>query len=418
MTRLSQLAETLIGSEIVRLGNDISARIRNGEKIYNYTIGDFDPAIFPIPRQLEDAIVEAYRERYTNYPPGDGLRELRVAVLQFIREWLGLEYNLDEVLIASGGRPLIYTLFRTLVDEEDKVIYAVPSWNNNHYVHMNWGRHCVIEATPESDFMPRAEDIAPHLKGATLLCLCTPQNPTGTTLEKTTLAAICDLILRENERRGVTEKKLYVMFDQMYWTLTYNDRKHYDPVNLRPAMRQYTIFIDGISKSFAATGVRVGWSLGPARVIAKMKAFLSHIGAWSPLAEQKATAKFLSDRSAIEQFLAGFRRALQQRLEFIYFRMQGLKTQGFPVDAIAPQAAIYLTLLFDLKGKVYNGQRLESQAEVTEFLLNEARLAVVPFYCFGADPSSPWYRLSVGTCRMVDLEEVFLGLEAALCRLE
>jgi aspartate aminotransferase len=294
--KLSQLAETLIGSEIVKLGNTISERIRNGEKIYNFTIGDFDPTIFPIPQELEDEIIDAYKHHYTNYPPADGIPELRQAVSTFIKDGEGIEYAPNEILIASGGRPLILTVFRTIVDRGDKVIYATPSWNNNHYVHMMEGVHCVIEATPENNFMPLAADIAPHIAGASLICLCSPQNPTGTTLPKRELEKICDLVLEENKRRGEWQKKCYVMYDQMYWTLTYGDTQHYNPVSLRPEMKEYTVFVDGISKAFAATGVRVGWSLGPAFIIAKMKAILSHVGAWAPMAEQKATAKYLLQR--------------------------------------------------------------------------------------------------------------------------
>lgn len=109
--------------------------------------------------------------------------------------------------------------------------------------------------------MPTVEDLKPHIKGASLICLCTPQNPTGTTLGKNALAEICELILEENASRGPEEKKLYLMFDQMYWTLTYGDTVHYNPLTLNPAMKPYTIFIDGISKVFSATGVRVGWAL-------------------------------------------------------------------------------------------------------------------------------------------------------------
>src|SRR5688572_27906371 len=119
MSQLSLLAESLIGSEIVKLGNEINVRIAKGEKIYNYTIGDFDPDIFPIPKQLEDAIIESYTQHNTNYPPGDGVRELRESVLQFIKTHEELDYNIDEVQIASGGRPIIYTIFRTIVDEGD-----------------------------------------------------------------------------------------------------------------------------------------------------------------------------------------------------------------------------------------------------------------------------------------------------------
>src|SRR3954463_14836149 len=242
--KLSHLSHTLIGSEIVKLGGEIRERIRKGERIYNFTVGDFDPQIFPIPKELEDAIVEAYRNRFTNYPPGEGSLELREAVSVFAKQYQGLDYNTDEILIASGGRPLIYALFRAICDKGDKVIYAVPSWNNNHYVHFVGCEHMVVEAKPENNFMPTANDIRPYLKGATLLSLCSPQNPTGTTIDKKELEAICDMVIEENAGRSEREKKLFVMYDQMYWHLTYGNIKHYNPVSLRPQMRAYTVFID------------------------------------------------------------------------------------------------------------------------------------------------------------------------------
>ncbi len=415
--KLSSLAETLIGSEIVKLGNAISARVNRGEKIYNYTIGDFDPAIFPIPSELEDLIIESYQQKNTNYPPGDGVLELRKSVSQFIKEKEGLDYSVEEIQIACGGRPLIYTVFRTIVDKGDKVIYAAPSWNNNHYAHLTEAEHCLIECTAENLFMPTASAIAPHIKGASLICLCTPQNPTGTTLSKEELEKICDMVLQENKRRGKEEKKLYMLFDQMYWLLTYGNTVHYNPVSLRPEMKEYTIFIDGITKAFASTGLRVGWALGPAVVISKMKALLSHVGGWAPMAEQKAVAKFLLRSEAIEKYITQFKIALNDRLQKIYNGFILLKEKGFQVDAISPQAAIYLTVKVDLVGKTADGKILASQPEVTDYLLNEAKLAIVPFSAFGASSNSPWYRISVGTCKVEKIDEMFAKLEAALKKL-
>src|SRR6476619_5350968 len=103
--KLSQLAETLIGSEIVRLGADIKEKIKQGEKIYNFTIGDFDSAIFPIPQKLEEEIIEAYKSGFTNYPPAEGIMALRESVSSFIKNREGLDYSANEILIAAGGRP-------------------------------------------------------------------------------------------------------------------------------------------------------------------------------------------------------------------------------------------------------------------------------------------------------------------------
>ena len=417
--KLSHLAGTLIGSEIVKLGNMISERIRNGEKIYNFTIGDFDPQVFPIPEELEALIIESYRQRNTSYPAAEGVLDLRKSVSTFIKEWEGLDYAPNEIQIASGGRPLIYTIFKAIVDKGDKVIYGVPSWNNNHYVHMTDGEHCVIECSPENDFMPTPADIKKNIKGATLICICTPQNPTGTTLSKNALAEICDLVLEENKHRGETEKKLYLMFDQMYWTLTYGSTQHYNPVTLRPEMKAYTIFVDGISKAFAATGVRVGWSLGPETVIAKMKAILSHVGAWAPMAEQKAVAKYLLQKDAIARYLTHFKSEIEERLRSIHNGFIRLKQKGYSVDSVTPQAAIYLTIKIDLVGKITaEGNVLAEQSDVTSYILSEAKLAVVPFSAFGAGSNSTWYRLSVGTSKKEEIPEMLAKLEAALQKLK
>jgi aspartate aminotransferase len=416
--KLSKLSETLIGSEIVKLGADIKAKMMQGNKIYNFTIGDFDSAIFPIPKEFENEIVNAYRKFNTTYPPADGILELRNAVAEFIDKRQGLHFENNEILIAAGGRPLIYTAYRAIVDKGEKVIYAVPSWNNNHYVHFTEGEHVVIESKKENNFMPAADQIKPHLKGASLLALCSPLNPTGTTFTKEELEAICDMVIEENEQRGDDEKKLYLLYDQIYWTLTYGQTVHYNPISLRPAMKQYTIFIDGISKAFAATGVRVGWALGPADLINKMKAINSHLGAWAPMAEQKATAEYLLQTTAVDNYFTHFKSEISERLQRIYEGFQLLKKEGFPVDAIAPQAAIYLTIQIDLAGKTtMDGKQLKDQTEVTAYLLEEAKLAIVPFTAFGASAKSTWYRLSVGTCKKEEIDEMLSKLKEALQKL-
>src|SRR5204862_124756 len=118
-------------------------------------------------------------------------------------------------------------------------------WNNNHYVHFTEGEHVVIETRLENNFMPTAAEIKPHVKDTSLLALCSPLNPTGTTFTKEALEDICDLVLAENAQRSDSEKKLYLLYDQIYWTLTYGQVQHYNPVSLRPEMKEFTIFIDG-----------------------------------------------------------------------------------------------------------------------------------------------------------------------------
>jgi len=416
--KVSNLAENIIGSEIIKLAGEINEKIKQGESIYNFTIGDFDPKEFPIPTELKNYIIEEYNNHQTNYPPGDGVLVLRDAVSTLLKNHCQLNYTTDEILIAGGARPVIYAIFRTLVDQNEEVIFATPSWNNNHYTYLNHGKPIIIDALPENNFMPQAKDIKPHIQTAALVALCSPQNPTGTVFTKEGLSEICELILEENKRRGPNAKPVYLMYDQIYWALTFGNTQHYNPVTLFPDMRPYTIFVDGISKSLAATGVRVGWSMGPKPIIDKMKAILSHIGAWAPKAEQIATARYLKDSEKYLAFIDLQKEKISKRLNAFYNGFQQLKSEGLKVDVITPQAAIYLTVQFALHGKkTTEGKELETTADITKYLLEEAKLGIVPFYAFGSDKNSSWYRLSVGTCKLQEIDLVIEQIRKALSKL-
>ncbi len=416
--KVSKIAEHIIGSEIIKLAAEVNQKIKQGEKINNLTIGDFDPKEFPIPAELKQYIVDAYFNDQTNYPAADGMLELRQAVSKLLKERGGLDYASDEILIAGGARPIIYCIFKALVDAEDHVLFATPSWNNNHYTYLNGAKPIVIEVSPEQNFMPTAADIKPHIDKVTFIALCSPQNPTGTVFTKEGLEEICDLILNENKKRDPSRKPVYLMYDQIYWALTSGDIKHYDPVSLRPEMKDYTLFVDGISKSLSATGVRVGWSMGPKFIIDKMKSILTHVGAWAPKAEQVATAKYLSDLKMYDAFLEKQKEKINARLNGLYKGILALKKEGHKINAISPQAAIYLTVQFALHGqKTAEGKILESTKDVTKYLLDEAKLAIVPFYAFGSAETSDWYRLSVGTCRIEEVDTIIQNLGAALRKL-
>jgi len=143
------------------------------------------------------------------------------------------------------------------------------------------------------------------------------------------------------------------------------------------------------------------------------------VGAWAPMAEQKAVARFLGQDKAIDNFLHHFKSELEIRLQTIYRGVSALREEGFPVEAIAPEGAIYLTVKIDLVGqKLANGKMLTAQSDVTDYLLNEARLALVPFYAFGAPATSPWYRLSVGACKKQEIPEMLEELKKSLIKLK
>lgn len=416
--RLSRLAQGIETSPIITLAAEINEKIQRGETFYNLTIGDFNPGVFPIPVELKEEIIKAYHAGHTNYPGAVGVRNLREAVSGFLKQFGNLSYSPDDILIASGGRPLIYAAYQTVVDPGDKVIFPVPSWNNDYYSYLSRAKPVVLETTAENYFMPTAADIEPHLEGAALLALCSPLNPTGTVLDQSGLEEICELVLAENRRRGAGEKPLYVLFDQIYWLLTFGDTRHHSPVTVNPAMRDYTIFVDGLSKAYASTGVRVGWGFAPKDVLAKMRTIVAHMGAWAPKAEQVAAGNYLSRTDQVEAYLQHFRSEIHRRLQEFYNGFVNLKEIGYKVDVIEPRAAMYLTVKFDLLGAVTpSGKTLDTNHAVHRYILDEAKVGLVPFSYFGASKNSPWYRLSVGTCRLDEVEKVLNNLEAALQRL-
>lgn len=403
--RVSTPVGTLEGSAILKVAAEIRQRVASGEKICNLTVGDFDPRQFRIPRFLEDGISAALRHGETNYPPSPGLPALRDAVVSYYERSLGLRYPVESVLVTSGSRPGVYGTYCTVVDPGDRVVYPAPSWNNNYYCHMVGAVADAIITTPEDGFMPSAETLAPHLRGARMLALNSPLNPCGTAFSAESLGAICDLVLEENARRSPNERPLYVLYDQVYWQLTFGNTVHVDPVSLRPEMARYTIYIDGISKAFAATGVRVGWVVGPVDVISAMNNFLGHVGTWAPRAEQVATAQLLLNEEVISSYRLELIAGVQQRLDALYDGISALRDAGHAVDAIAPQGAIYLSARFNLYGKrTPQGEVLNTSEEIRGWLLREAGLAVVPFHAFGAEGETGWARLSVGAASMAEIE--------------
>lgn len=412
---LSRMSAGIVGSEILKIAAEIRAKIAQGENVLNLTVGDFRPDLFPIPESLRRGVVAALEAGETNYPPSDGLLDLRKAVQRFYAERLGLEYPISGIIIASGVRPTLYTAFRTLLDEGDTLLYPVPSWNNNHYTWLSGAKGVAVEAGPETHFLPTAESLRPHIGEARVLTLNSPLNPAGTAYSEPELEKIVALVLDENGRRDSAGRPpLMLVYDQVYWMLTFGLVRHLTPVGIDPRMRPYTVFNDGISKSFAATGLRVGWCVGPDEVMGPFSSLLGHIGAWAPRAEQAATVSFLQDAETVDRFLAGMKGEIVGRLELLHEGFGQLKQDGYPVDSIPPQSTIYLSVRFDLIGKSLNGNTINTNEEIRRFLLEQAGFAAVPFQAFGLKAESGWFRLSVGAVSQADIRTLVPALRRAL----
>jgi aspartate aminotransferase len=412
---LSQLSRGLIGSEVLRIAAEIRGLIAQGQPICNLTVGDFDSSEFPPPERLVSGVHRALLAGHTNYPPSNGVIELRQAVTRFLRRSFGLEYPVESILIAGGARPLIYATYRALVDPGETVAFAVPSWNNNHYCYLTGARPAPIVVDRASRFHPTPEQVRELLPRIRMLALNTPLNPTGTTMDPEVLAEICRDMVAENRRRESRgERPVFLMFDQVYWSLEFDRWEPVAPPQLVPDVAPYVVLLDAISKSLAATGLRVGWSAAAPAVTQRMSDLLGHVGAWAPRAEQIATAELLDDVETFDGFRREMHHKLRERLELVYRSFTRMRERGLPVEAIQPEGTLYLSVRLDLFGRVVEGRPLETNEDIRRFLLQKAGIGVVPFQAFGLDREDGWFRISVGGASLRAIEDGMARLRGLL----
>ena len=349
-----------------------------------------------------------------------GIPALREQISALYARELGLAIPASSIVITGGSRPALFAAYQLTIEPGDRVVFTVPSWNNDSYCELAGATAVPIQCGSDTAFLPTAAMLAPALPGARLLVLNSPLNPTGTAFDAATLGAICDAVVAENARRSPDEPPLYLLYDQVYWMLTFGGLEHVVPQVLRPEVAPYTILVDGISKVFAATGLRVGWVCPPANLSAQFNAFLGHVGAWAPRPAQVAHGGDAGRRG-------GGRRgpshdADRSRSGGSTSCMPGCwrcGEDGLPVEVVAPAGGMYLSVRFGPpKGRGAGGQALDSTEAMRCYLLEQAGLAVVPFEAFGFDGEPGWFRLSVGSVSESAIGELLVRLRGALERLD
>ncbi len=411
------LAETLVGIDVARalnatslgmqhsmilgISGQVRAAIAAGQEICNLTVGDFDPAQFPIPTALRDATVAAYDAGQTNYPPAEGVPELRRAICDWYARDLGIAITPDWVVVASGARPVMYAIYRLFLEPGDEQLFPAPSWNASYYGQITGAKATPLPTRAEDGFFPDPEALKTSLRTAQLFSLNSPLNPTGTVIAPARLSAIARAIVGENNlRRAEGRRPVMWMWDQVYWQLCFGEVQHAHPCALVPEVAPYVVTVDAISKAFAATGLRVGWAVLPPPLANAMKALIGHIGAWAPRPEQIATAAWLSQPDAIAAFRRDFHAAIQARLNLLH---KALTALGIP--HIAPAGAIYLSVRFDVFGRPgVDGAPMKTNEDIRRWLLSAAGIAVVPFQAFEMAEDTGWFRISVGAVSIPSLQ--------------
>ena len=407
---LSPLALGMEDSKIRAVASEVWALQARGAEVCNLTIGDFVPAQFPVPKAFMDRMVLEAQAGQTNYTPSDGLPELKAAIAdQYARE-LGIDFGPESVVVGAGARPLMWATYMAFLRPGDGFAYGVPSWNTNYYDYLFQCRGLVMVGKPEARFLPTVEQVEQVLPEARILVLNSPLNPTGTAYRPDELEPVCWALLAENQRRDRDGRPpCMLMYDQVYWTLTGPGISHAHPLALVPELAPYVIYLDAISKSLAATGLRVGWAVVPPHLQKAFKSVIGHMGGFAPRPEQRAAAWYLAQPELVAADRAVMNAGVRQRLGLLVETIEGMRNEGLPVDLIRPEGGIYLSVRFDLHGRrTADGTALETNDDIRRFLLHTAGLAVVPFQAFGLEGDTGWFRISVGAA---DPAKVMAGLE-------
>jgi aspartate aminotransferase len=412
---LSTQVRGLQESGILRITRQVRGMIARGETVVNLTVGDFDPRYFPIPRRLSEAIQAAVARGETNYPNPEGLPVLRQAISDYVARTAGVRYPPDAIVVCSGGRPVLFGAYHAVVNPGDKVLFSVPSWQNDAYSWLTGADSIVIEASHATGFQPTVDQFRPYFGEAAMVCICSPGNPTGTVMSREQLEDILIAVVEENHKRESERRRpLFILHDQMYGALVSRGQEHFYPAALVPECARWLISADGVSKAYAGTGLRLGWMLVAPAVGARIRDLLSHAGAWAPRAEQAAVAEFLGDTEAIAEFRKEMDANLAERLNSMHHGFESLKIAGYPVDSINPQGAIYFSACFRLHGRSVDGERIHTDEDIRKLLLERAGAAVVPFQAFGVRGETGWFRLSAGAVSMDEIRQLFPRIKSLL----
>jgi len=351
-----------------------------GINVFDFSLGEPD---FPTPAHICKAATQAMQEGKTHYTPANGIPELRSAVARWYQKTYNIRYTPDQVLISNGAKHSIHNVLAATVGPGDEVIIPTPYWvSYSDLVTMTGATYVLVPTTLESDFkMSPAQLKAAITPRSRLLMLNSPSNPTGTVYTRQELEALADIVL---------DSKLAVLSDEIYERLIFGDAKATCFATLRPELAERTITVSGASKTYAMTGWRMGWSLGPAAVIKAMANVQSQeTGNPSSISQYATLAALEGDQECIEKM----RREFEVRRDLVCKRLAAMPG----VKCRIPGGAFYA--FFDVSshfGRTIRDVKVVDSMTFCQALLEKAHVNVVPGAAFGADS---YVRLSYAASR-------------------
>lgn len=383
-SRVSKIAPS------ITLAVSAKAKQMQAEGIDVVSFGAGEPD-FDTPESIKEAGISAIKSGFTKYTADSGILELKKAVCEKFKRDNNLNYEPSQILISCGAKHSLFNAIFSICDDGDEVIIPAPYWvSYEEQVKMAGAKSVIVNTAEDNDFKLTKElfrlSITPKTKA---IILNSPCNPTGSVYKKDELESLASVAV---------EKGIYIISDEIYEYLIYDGMQHFSMASLDPKIKDLTITINGVSKAYSMTGWRIGYAAGPKEIIQAMSNVQSHSTSNPTSISQKAA---LSALTGSQDYIPEMVTEFDKRRQFIVQRLNEIKG----VTCRTPKGAFYafpnVSGLYGLKS---NGKSIDNAVALTEFLLNEAKVAVVPGDAFGAPD---YIRLSYAT----SLANIEKGLE-------
>lgn len=397
MKELSKVASSVQASTTLAIDSLFKQMKADGIDVIGFGAGEPD---FNTPDHIKAAAVKAIEENKTRYTPAAGIMELRKAVCTRLYEDCGLEYEPAQIVVASGAKHNVFVSLKAVVNPGDEVILPAPYWVSYYeLIKMVGGVPVVVNATEEENFKMTAEKfeaaITPKTKA---VILNNPSNPTGMMYTKDELQALADLCVKN---------EIYVLADEIYYKLVYDNNEFTSIASLGDEIKDLTILINGVSKSYAMTGWRIGYTASNAKIAKIMANYLSHsTSAPSSISQWAAVEALTGDQSCIQVMHDEF----EKRRNYIVSRMNSIDG----ISCLNPEGAFYVMMNIEkLIGRVFGGIEIKDSDDFAKAFLEQGLVAVVPCSGFGSPNFVRWsYATSMENIKEgLDRLEKFLAQE-------
>lgn len=374
MKELSKAASAVRASTTLAIDAMFKQMKADGVDVIGFGAGEPD---FDTPDLIKAAAVEAIRDNFTRYTPTAGIPDLRQAVCDRLRIDCNVTYAPSQVVVASGAKHALYAVLQALIDPGDEVIIPAPFWVTYfEMVRMVGGTPVVLATEETNDFKLTPEQLSSTVTDRTkAILLNNPSNPTGMVYSRDELNALANVCV---------DKDLYIVADEIYYRLVYDGKPFTSVAALGDAVKERTILVHGVSKSYAMTGWRIGYAAAPERIAQVMSNYLSHsTGAPCSIAQKAAVTALNAPQDTVELM----RRAFEKRRDHLVERMNAIPGVG----CLKPQGAFYAMMsLKELLGKKVHGVLIQDANDFSDAFLKYGLVATVPGNGFGAPEFVRW----------------------------